>query len=86
MNEARHLHDDGVVFADVRNPRLYTRRHIPGAIRLDLKDRFTEESLSAVVARDQPFVIYCGGVKCSRSYRDAGLPMDKVEMSDKSSS
>ncbi len=68
-----------------------------------MKDRFTEETLSAVVARDQPFIVYCSGVKCSRSYRaaaravkwgftrviyfrggivdwrDAGLPMDKVE-------
>ena len=71
VDEARRLHGQGVVFVDVRNPRLYARRHVPGAVHLDLKDRFTPETLGAVVARDQPFVVYCSGVKCSRSWRAA---------------
>ena len=71
LAEARRLQEAGVTFVDVRNPRLYARRHIPGAVHLDLKDRFTEETLAEVVAKDEPFVVYCSGVTCSRSYRAA---------------
>ena len=65
--EAKALYDSGVVFIDVRSPRLHNRRHIPGAVHLDLKDTFDEESLSTVAKKDQPLVIYCSGIKCSRS-------------------
>jgi rhodanese-related sulfurtransferase len=65
--DAKALHDNGVVFIDVRSPRLYNRRHIPGVVHLDLKDTFDEESLSRVAKKDQPLVIYCSGIKCSRS-------------------
>jgi rhodanese-related sulfurtransferase len=36
-------------------------------VHLDLKDTFDEESLSRVAKKDQPLVIYCSGIKCSRS-------------------
>lgn len=64
---AEDLHRDGVAFIDVRNPRLYARRHIPGAVHLDLQTRFSAANLRAVVAENQPLVVYCSGVKCSRS-------------------
>jgi len=67
--EVKSLFDAGVVIVDVRNPRLHARRHIPGAVHLDLKDVFDEESLAAVAKKDEPLVIYCSGVKCSRSSR-----------------
>ncbi len=72
VKQAKAMFDAGVPFIDVRNPRLYARRHVPGAHHLDLKDAFTEETLSAIVAKDQPLVIYCSGVKCSRSSRASG--------------
>lgn len=65
--EAKTLYDAGVVFIDVRSPRLHTRRHIPGAVHLDLKDTYDEESLAKVAKKDQQLVIYCSGIKCSRS-------------------
>lgn len=65
--EAKALYDAGVVFIDVRSPRLHNRRHIPGAVHLDLKDTFDEESLSKAAKKDQQLVIYCSGIKCSRS-------------------
>ena len=65
--EAKALYDADVVFIDVRSPRLYNRRHIPGVVHLDLKDTYDEESLSRVAKKDQPLVIYCSGIKCSRS-------------------
>ena len=65
--EVKALQEAGAVIVDVRNPRLYARRHIPGAHHLDLKTAFNEDSLASVVARDEPLVIYCSGIKCSRS-------------------
>jgi rhodanese-related sulfurtransferase len=67
--QAKELYDQGAVFVDVRNPRLYAKKHIPGAFHLDLKYNFDEVKLAAVAKKDRPVVIYCSGVKCSRSYR-----------------
>lgn len=67
--EAKMLHDNGVAMIDVRNPRLYARRHIPGAYHLDLKTAYNEASVAAIAGKEDPIVIYCSGVKCSRSYR-----------------
>ncbi len=67
--EVKALHDNGAIFIDVRNQRLYDRLRIPGAYHLDLKYGYDEESLAAVANKDEPVIIYCSGVKCSRSYR-----------------
>lgn len=69
LQEAKDLFDKGVVFIDVRNPRLYAKKHIPDAIHLDLKEAFNEAAVTAIAKKDQAIVIYCSGVKCSRSYR-----------------
>lgn len=71
--QAKALYDQGLVFIDVRNPRLYARRHIPGGHHLDLMNSFTKESLEAVVGYEEPLVIYCSGVKCSRSSRSTAF-------------
>jgi rhodanese-related sulfurtransferase len=65
--KAKEMYDDGVVFIDVRNPRLYAKGHIPGAVHLDYKYNFDEKTLAETVKKDQVFVIYCSGVACSRS-------------------
>ena len=67
--EAKKFYDEGVAIIDVRNPRLYARRHIPGAHHLDLKTAYNEDTLAALANKDDAIVIYCSGVKCSRSYR-----------------
>jgi len=69
VEQAKALYDKGTVFIDVRNPRLYAGSHIVGAHHLDLKNGFTEDAVAALVKRDEPVIIYCSGVKCSRSYR-----------------
>ena len=69
VEQAKALYDKGVKFIDVRSPRLHARRHIPGAHHLDLKHVYSEATLAAVADKDEPIVIYCSGVKCSRSYR-----------------
>jgi rhodanese-related sulfurtransferase len=73
VDEAKWMFDEGAAFIDVRNPRFFARRHVPGSHHLDLKDNFTEESLAAVAGKDQPIVIYSSGVKCSRGHRAAEL-------------
>lgn len=69
LPEAKKLYDQGAVFIDVRNPRFYAKGHIPGAIHFDFKHNFDESKLDGVAKKDQLIVIYCSGVKCSRSYR-----------------
>jgi len=69
LSQAKKFFDDGVVFIDVRNPRFYASGHIPGAFHLDFKNNYNEEELLAVAKKSQPIVIYCSGIKCSRSYR-----------------
>ena len=67
--QAKELYDQGVMFLDVRSPRLYAKSYIQGTYHLDLKNNFNEEKLASVAKKHQPIVIYCSGVKCSRSYR-----------------
>lgn len=73
VDQAKSLFDKGVKFIDVRNPRLYAKKHIPGAHHLDFKNVFTEQTLASVAERDEPVVIYCSGVKCSRSSRASAM-------------
>jgi rhodanese-related sulfurtransferase len=51
----------------LRRSALWSLGYIPGAVHLDSDDAFGEESLSAVVAREQEVVIYCMGPRCLRS-------------------
>ncbi len=74
--EVKALHDEGVVIVDVRNPRLHARRHIPGAIHLDLKTAFNESALAAVADKQAPVVLYCSGIKCSRSSRASKMAVE----------
>ena len=102
--EANDLFHAGAVFVDVRNPRLFAKKHVPGAHHLDLKDGYSEQALNAIAGLDDPVVIYSSGEQCSRSYRasemavkwgytkvyyfrggiidwrDAGFPMEKVNV------
>jgi len=74
--QAHELFLAGVPFVDVRNARLYARRHVPGAHHLDLYSDFNKAALEAIVARDRPVVIYCSGQKCSRSSTAAEFAVD----------
>jgi rhodanese-related sulfurtransferase len=69
VEEASALHQQGVPFVDVRSARQYSKRHIAGAAHLDLNNGFTAGALQQVAAKDEPLVIYCNGVMCSRSSR-----------------
>lgn len=65
--QAKKLFDEEVAFIDVRKDKDWTAGRVPGAIHLELKKVFTEESLGEVVNKDDAVVIYCNGSKCLRS-------------------
>jgi adenylate cyclase len=64
---AKTMFNRGVPFVDVRADSDRSLGHIPGDIHLNLDDAFGEESLGAVVGKDQEVVIYCMGPRCLRS-------------------
>lgn len=65
--QAKKLFDEEAAFIDVRKDKDWTAGRVPGAIHLELKQVFTEESLGEVVNKDDAVVIYCNGSKCLRS-------------------
>ncbi len=76
VDEARWLHEDAAVFIDVRNTRFYNRGHIPGAIHLDLKYKYSREALEAVASKDLPVVFYSSGVRCGRAAHAARMALE----------
>ena len=60
VNEAKALFDRGVAFIDVRG-NLWTLGHIPGAAHLFFKNNFNEQSLAAVVGKNEEALFYCMG-------------------------
>ena len=44
---------------------------VPGAIWLDFKKNFNQQSLAAEVGTDEKVVFYCSGVRCPRSSKAA---------------
>ena len=72
LEQAKALHAQGMLFVDVRSPRQFKKRHIPGAVNLYIKDNFTEASLlQHLKSKDTPFIVYCNGAHCSLSYKAA---------------
>ncbi len=71
LQQAKKMHAEGVTFIDVRSPRQYNKRHIPGAVHLYVKDMFTEQNLLKLGDKDTPLVLYCNGAHCSLSYKAA---------------
>jgi len=65
--EAKRLFDQGVAFLDVRSNRDWEAGRIPGAVHIELKKKLNEESMAELFARDQPIVIYCNSIGCTRS-------------------
>ena len=65
--KARELFDKEVLFVDVRKNSDWDAGRIPGAVQLELKKVFSEETLSAEAGKDDEIVIYCNGESCMRS-------------------
>ena len=65
--EARKLFDQEVAFVDIRKNSDWDAGRVPGAIHIELKKVYSEETLAAEVGKNEPVVIYCNGEKCLRS-------------------
>ncbi len=76
VDEAAELFDAGVVFVDVRKRSDFEAGSVPGAVHLDLKSDFSEDTLSGAVAKDARVVIYCNGVECMRSSKACAKAVD----------
>lgn len=64
---AKHMHERGVLFVDVRSEISFSHGHIPGALNLDVRgEDFAEEFMKAAKT-DEEIVIYCRGISCDRS-------------------
>ncbi|MEI8384605.1 MAG: rhodanese-like domain-containing protein, partial [Nitrosomonadaceae bacterium] len=65
---AKSLHDQGLVFIDVRRVEDFNNGHIPGSKNLPVSgEGFTQESLIGLVQKDQGVVFYCNGIHCKGS-------------------
>jgi rhodanese-related sulfurtransferase len=64
---ARSLFDQEVAFVDVRKGSDWDAGRVPGAIHLDIKSAYSEDSLVSEVKKDEMVVIYCNGASCMRS-------------------
>ena len=65
--EAKAMFDQEVAFVDVRKDSDWDAGRIPGAIHLDIKSKFSEESLTGEIEKGESVVIYCNGASCMRS-------------------
>ena len=65
--KAYSLFEQEVVFVDVRKDSDFEAGRIPGAVHIELKKQFSEQSLSEEVKKDEPVVFYCNGHSCMRS-------------------
>lgn len=65
--EAKKLFDDEVAFVDVRKDSDWDAGRVPDAIHIELKKKYSADSLGAKVKKDEPVVIYCNGASCLRS-------------------
>jgi rhodanese-related sulfurtransferase len=62
---AAKLHEDGVLFVDIRRPGEFAEGCIPCAINVELKN-FDARGLDGLVGPDEPFVVYSSSQRCRR--------------------
>lgn len=68
---AKQLFDQEAAFVDLRKQNVWNAGRIPGAIWLEFKNGFNEQTLTAEVDKDEKVVFYCSGVHCPRSAKAA---------------
>jgi rhodanese-related sulfurtransferase len=68
---AKQLFDQEAAFVDLRKENVWNSGRVPGAIWIDFKNAFNEETLTAEVDKSEKVVFYCSGVRCPRSSKAA---------------
>lgn len=64
---AKQLFDQEAAFVDLRKENVWNSGRIPGAIWMDFKNAFSEQTIEAEVGKDEKLVFYCSGIRCPRS-------------------
>ncbi|MFW5680727.1 MAG: rhodanese-like domain-containing protein [Pseudomonadota bacterium] len=62
---AAKLHEDGVLFVDIRRPAEFADGCIPCAINVELKN-FDARWLEGLIEAEEPFVVYSSSQRCRR--------------------
>lgn len=71
---AYEFHQDGVLFVDARDSRMYMERHIKGAVSLPINNAPDKmDAFSSQHDPSKPMVLYCSGEGCSDSHHLAEL-------------
>ncbi len=70
---------DGLLVVDVRSKYEYDTLHVKGAVNVPLERHFTDELLKLRAQHNKPFVFYCNGKTCHKSY-DAALLAAKARL------
>ncbi len=75
---AKQMFDNGALFVDTRSNNDWEAGRIPGAVHLELKTVYNEESLMAETdtGKDEILVMYCNGTKCMRSSKATAKAVD----------
>jgi rhodanese-related sulfurtransferase len=74
--KAKELFEAGAAFVDVRSDTDWEAGRIPGAIHIELKSKYNEQSLAAEVGKDEAVVIYCNGAACLRSSQASQMAVE----------
>ncbi len=64
---AKKLFDREVLFVDVRSNNDWEAGRVPGAVHIELKKIYSEETLAKEGGKGEEMVIYCNGASCMRS-------------------
>ncbi len=68
VDTAKALHDRGIRFIDVREPKSWTLGHIPAAFSLWVGGRLSEARAMEIVDKTEEVVFYCDcGMSCNIS-------------------
>lgn len=73
--QAKTLFEQEVLFVDVRKDSDWEAGRVPGAVHLELKKVFSNDTLSEEIDKKEAVVIYCNGVKCLRSSKAVKLAL-----------
>ena len=71
--EAKALFDKGSIFVDTRKDKDWSAGRIPDAVHLDVKKKFSEETLGKEIKKGDSVVMYCNGESCLRSSKATAM-------------
>ncbi len=75
-SEAKALFDEGAIFVDVRKDSDWEAGRVPDAVHIELKKKYSTDTLGEEVKKEEKVVIYCNGEKCMRSSKATAMAVE----------